>query len=217
MKSFKTLPNRALVCAAALALGATALAKTDLNGKLSRLKDNAENSRHNLKQYEDNLKTVTNNHAETEKALRALERQKQSLAKQTNDTQKSKVSVDVVKKQLTGYLATEKQKLDAEQKQIEEVRRALAQLETNAQKRQANIAHYEEKMSKVDRELASWSERNQSIIELEQALQSKETQARADNKRLAAKKANYEEEINKWRKQVRVSDREYANFSKIKD
>lgn len=217
MKSF-TVSQRFLAVVSCISIvSVTALAKTDLAGKIEQLKENAENSKVNLKQYEDNYGTVVSNLAETEKALRAIDRQKKALAKQTSDTAKGKVGIEATKKQLDGLIVDEKQKLDAEMKQIEELKKALAQIEDNVGKRQANLANYEEKMQKIDVEFASWSERNQSIIELEQALEAKEAQARADNKRLAEKKAHYEAEISKWKKQVRVSEREYSNFAKLKD
>jgi chromosome segregation ATPase len=160
---------------------------------------------------------VNKNLSETDRAMKTLERQKLALSKQTSETSKGKVGVDQTKKQLESLLTGERQKLDTEQKQIEELKKTLAQLEANSQKRQQNITQYEEKMRKVDTELASWSERNQSIIELEQALAAKQQEAKADNKRLADKRANYEAEIAKWKKQVRVSEREYASYSKLKD
>lgn len=202
---------------AAILISAPALAKTNIAEKVSQLKENAEASKVNLKQYEDNLKTVDANLAETDKALKALEKQRQSLNKQTSDTAKGKASVDAVKKQLEGFLQAEQGRLDAEQKQIEELRKTLAQLEANQKKRQENILAYQDKMKKVDTELAAWSERNQSIVELEQAIGAKEDQAKADRKRLAEKKTTYEAEVGKWRKQVRVAERSYENFSKLKD
>jgi len=198
-------------------LAQNAAAKTDIDEKIEQLKINTENSKVNLKQYEDNLGTVIMNLAETDKALKSLEKEKQALAKQTAETQKGKNGVDTVKKQLDGLIATESEKLRVEQKQIEDLKKALATAENNAQKRQENIAEYQTKRAKVDTELASWSERNQSIIELEQALTAKYTQAKTDNQRLTAKRATYEEEISKWKKQVRVSERDYQNFSKLKD
>jgi len=127
------------------------------------------------------------------------------------------MNVDGAKKQIEGFLATEKKTLAAEQKQIEELKKTLAQLEANQMKRLENIAAYDAKMMKVDAEFASWSERNQSIVELEQAIKEEETLAHADQKRLTEKKAAYEEEIAKWKKQVRVSERTYENFAKLKD
>ncbi len=203
---------------AALVLVSTgASAKTDIKAKIEQLKENAENSKANLKQYEDNYGTVVANLKETERALKEIKKQKEALAKQTAETQKGKAGIDATKKQLTVLLNEENAKLETELKQIEELKKALAQLESNVEVRKRNIASYSEKMEKIDAEFASWSERNQSIIELEQALQAKEAQALADNKRLKEKKAHYEAEIAKWKKQVRVSEREYRNFANLTD
>lgn len=214
--SNQTLMLKSLVVACSL-VASVASAKTDVSGKIAQLKENTEASKQNLEQYETNLKTVNTNLTETERALKQLQKQKEALAKQTADANKSKNGVDAAKTQLIGYMKTEQLKLDHEKKQIDELKKALAQLEENAQKREANIAQYQEKIQKVDGELGSWSERNQSIVELEQAIKQKEDAAKADHKRLAEKKATYEAESVKWKKQVRVSQRTYENFSGLKD
>lgn len=213
----KTGKNLSIALMIVLGAGSLAQARTDVQEKIAQLNQNREASKDNLKQYEDNLKTVNQNIAETDRALKSLAKQKQSLAQQTSQTAKSKQSVDQAKAQLDTYMKTEQTKLDVELKQIEELKKTLATLEANVQKRQANIAEYQAKQQKVDTELASWSERNQSIIELEQALKQKEDQAKADQKALVEKKAAYEDEVQKWRKQVRVSERTYENFSGLKD
>jgi chromosome segregation ATPase len=210
--------SKVTVMVAAVAMIASqAFARTDIPAKIQQLKDNSENSKVNLKQYEDNLKTVNANLAEADKALKQLDRQKLALTRQTGETAKGKQGVDVAKKQLEGYMKTEQMKLEQEKQQMDAIKKTLAQLEENAKMREANIAQYQEKMTKVDTELAAWSERNQSIVELEQAIKAKEDEAKTDQKHLSEKKVSYEEEISKWRKQVRVSSRQFENFSKLKD
>lgn len=210
--------SRGAVAALSLALVASvAHARTDVPAKIAQLKENTENSKVNLKQYEEALKTVASNLAEAEKALKMLERQKDALTKQTDETAKGKMAVDGAKKQLEGYMKTEQAKLDTEKKQIEDIRKALQQLEANVIQREVIIGQYKEKLEKVDAEFAAWSERNQSIVELERAIKEKQTLAKTDQKRLSEKKASYEEEVGKWRKQARVSERQYENFSKLKD
>ena len=193
------------------------LAKTDVAGKVTQLKENSENSKANLKQYEDNMSTVDSNLLEAQRALKAIEKEKQSLTKQTSDTAKGKLSVGAAKKQIQSFMQTEQIKLDAERKQIEELKKTLVQLESNQKKREENLTAYKLKEDKVGSELASWSERNQSIIELEQSMNEKEGEARADVKRLTEKKVTYETEVSKWRKQTRLAERSYENFSKLKD
>ncbi|MES2964249.1 MAG: hypothetical protein V4760_10190 [Bdellovibrionota bacterium] len=212
----KTLMMKTLVIAIAM-VATQAQARTDVTGKVQQLKDNKEASKQNLGQYEDNLRTVNTNISEVEKALKLLKKQRESLVKQQSDTAKGKLTVDASKKQIEGFMKAEQTKLDTELKQIEQLRQVLATLEANVEKRQQNIAQYQEKKSKVDGELGAWSERNQSIVELEQAIKAKEDQARNDQKRLAEKKATYEAETSKWKKQVRVSERQYENFAGLKD
>ncbi len=209
--------NKSLVIVALALFAVQAQGRTDVGGKIQQLKENKEASKQNLVQYEENLKTVNSNISETEKALRQLKKQRESLVKQQTDTKKGKLTVDASKKQLEGFMKAEQAKLDTELKQIEQLKVVLATLEANVEKRQVNLAQYQEKMSKVEGELGSWSERNQSIVELEQAIKAKEDQARVDQKRLAEKKATYEAETSKWKKQVRLSERQYDSFSKLKD
>lgn len=215
--SIATGLKAALLTALAATVPVLAGAKTDVAGKIGQLKENAENSRVNLKQYEENLKTVVSNLEVTDKAVQSLDKQTLALAKQTAESQKGKTGVESSRKQLEGLMHGEQQKLATEQKQIEDLKRALAQAEANAAKRQENVNFYQEKLKKVDKEATTWSERNQSIIELESALHAKTTQAKAEHKRLTEKKAAYEGEIAKWQKQVRISEREYSNFSKVKE
>lgn len=207
----------AITMMAIAAFTSVASAKTDVPGKIEQLKENAANSKVNLKQYEENLKIVEANLQENARALKSLGRQKQSLDKQKLETAKGKAGVDVVKKQLDGYLTAETLKLEAEKKQIAELQKTLEMLLENQKKREANIAEYQNKMTTIEIEMGAWSERNQSITALEQSIREKEKEALADRKMFADKKATYENEIIKWRKQARVSERQYENFSKLKD
>ncbi len=211
----KTLNLVAITALAALSLSAQA--KTDVNQKIEQLRENTENGKANLKQYEDNLKTVEWNLKESDKATKLFTQQRQSLAKQNAEAQKGKSGVDAQRKQLDGFIQAEKQKLDVDKKQIDELKAALAQAEANAKKRTENINKYEEKRKKAEQELASWSGRGDALSELDRTLAEKQTQAKADNKRLTEKKAQYEGEISKWKKQVRVSERSYENFSQLKE
>jgi chromosome segregation ATPase len=194
-----------------------ASAKTNVDAKVEQLKENTQNSKTNLKQYEDNLKIVEENLAENQKAIKALQVQRTGLQKQSQETAKGKVGVESAKKQLTGYIANEQRSLETEKKQIADIERTLAQLKANAATREQNIAEYNAKLSNIDGEMAAWADKNQSITELEKEITAKEKQAIADQAALRAKKSTYEDEIVKWKKQVRVSERQHDNFSKIKD
>ena len=217
MKNPRKMAESMIASAAAILCASTVIAKTDISEKIQQLKTNSENSKVNLKQYEEGIKTVNANLVEIEKAIQEIERQKQDLSKQQGESKRGKAGIDTVKAQIKKLSDTERERLKIEEKQIEEIKQALAKTEAATLKRRENIAIYEEKSKKLEVEFATWSERDQSIVELEQALGTKETQARSDNKRLIEKKGQYEEEIVKWKKQVRVSEREYRNFSKLGD
>ena len=207
----------AIVFGLALMVGGTASARTDVKAKQQQLSENLSASKSNLEQYETNLKTVLSNIAETEKALKTLEKQRLAATKQGTQSGKDQQTVEAAKAEVNALLKAERDKALAEDKQIEELKLALARLEENKTKRAANIAVYEERLKKVETDQAGWGERSQSITDLEQGLKLKEEEARAEKKRLLAKKAEYEEEITKWKKQVRVSERAASNFSKVKE
>lgn len=195
---------------------ATSIARTDVPAKLEQLKENVSASQANLDQYEQGLRTVLANLTETERALKTIEKQKTAILKQTGQSAKDKASVDAAKSEVEGHLRVERDRLTAEERQIEELKMSLTKLEENRQKRIANIAVYEERIKAVENEQTGWAERSQSVNELDAALRAQEEQARAEKKRLTAKKAEYEEEIAKWKKQVRISSRSVANFSRLK-
>jgi chromosome segregation ATPase len=215
MRNFLSI-NRALLTVMILTVPAIALARTDVPAKLEQLKENVSASQANLDQYEQGLQTVVSNLSETEKALKTIENQKAAILKQTSQSAKDKASVDAAKSEVEGHLRGERDRLAAEERQMEELKMALVKLEENRQKRIANIAVYEERIKSVEGEQAGWSERSQSVNELDAALRAQEEQARAEQKRLMAKKAEYEEEIAKWKKQVRISSRSVANFGRLK-
>jgi chromosome segregation ATPase len=208
--------NCAFAAIVICALPASSVARTDVPAKLEQLKENVSASQANLDQYEQSLRIVILNLNETEKALKTIEMQKVAIQKQTGQSAKDKASVDAARAEVDGHLRVERDRLAVEERQIEELKMALAKLEENRQRRIANIAAYEERVKAVDGERAGWSERSQSVNELDVALRAQEDQARAEKKRLIAKKAEYEEEIAKWKKQVRISSRSVANFGRLK-
>lgn len=206
----------AIMGLASFSVPTTSFARTDVPAKLEQLKENVSASQSNLEQYEQGLRVVNSNLQATDRALKTIQTQKQAIAKQTGQASKDKLAVEAAKVEVEGQLRTERDKLATEERQIEELKQALARLEANREKRQANIAVYEQRLQAVASDQAGSNERTQSVNELEAALRGQEEQALAEKKRLTAKKAEYEQEIEKWKKQVRVSQRSVANFSRLK-
>lgn len=210
------LASSVMLGLALLSLSPMVSARTDVPAKLEQLKENVSASQSNLEQYEQGLRVVNSNLQATEKALKTILVQKQAIAKQTGQAANDKQAIGAAKLEVEGQLRTERDKLATEERQIEELRQALSRLEANREKRLANIAVYEQRLQAVASDQAGSNERTQSVNELEAALRSQEEQALAEKKRLTAKKAEYEQEIEKWKKQVRVSQRSVANFSRLK-
>lgn len=201
-----------------LAVGSTpARADVDVAAKVDQLKQNVEASRSNLSQYTENAKTIELNIHENELALKALAKQRASLGRQTSETAQGKGGVDAAKRQVEGFMKAEQDKIAAEQKQAEALQKALAQLEDNKKRRESNIAAYQAKLLAIDADAGNWAQRTQAISEADKALKEKEATAAADRKRLAEKKIQYAGEVEKWRQQSRLADRQYAGFSKLRD
>lgn len=196
---------------------AIAEARTDVRAKVQQLNDNVSASKANLQQYQSNLGTVVSNLAETDRALKTIEKQKTAVIKQTGQSAKDQASVDAAKAEVEQNLKRERELLTSEERQAEELKLALQRIEANKEKRQANILAYEERLKAVETDRSAWTERNQSIADLDSALKAKEDEAKAEQKRLQAKKAEYEEEISKWQKQVRLSERAAVNFRGLKE
>lgn len=195
----------------------TAQARTDVKAKVEQLNENVGASKTNLQQYETNLRTVVANLNETERALKTIEKQKQAITKQTGQSAKDQSSVTQAKVEVESYLKKERELLTAEERQIEDLKASLQRIEANKSKRESNILAYEERLKSVEADRTAWTERNQSVADLDNALKAKEDEARAERKRLQTKKAEYEEEIGKWKKQVRLSERAASSFRGLKE
>lgn len=194
-----------------------AYARTDVKAKVQQLTDNVSASKANLQQYESNFHTVNSNLSETDRALKTIEKQKQALIKQTGQSAKDQAAVDAAKAEVELNLKRERELLAAEERQASELQAALQRIQANKEKRQANIVAYEDRLKAVETDRSTWTERSQSIADLDGALKAKEEEAKSEQKRLQAKKAEYEDEIGKWKKQVRLSERAFVNFRGLKE
>ena len=218
MKSMKQSAKALLVvCPLILGFAGVAHARTDVKAKVQQLNDNVSASKANLQQYESNLSAVSSNLNETDRALKTIAAQKAAIVKQTGQSAKDQSAVDTAKADVEANLKKEKDLLLTEERQIEDLKAALQRVEANKAKRQANIVAYEERLKSVETDRSAWTERSQSITDLDAALKAKEDEAKAEQKRLQAKKAEYEDEIGKWKKQVRLSERAAVNFRGLKD
>ena len=213
----KNLKTKIVILSSLMSFVVSAQAETNIPEKVVQLKENVDASHDNLKQYEDNLKIVDQNLKETQAAMKQLDKQKLAIHKQLDDSQKGKMTVENSKKQLLGFMKVEQDKSDAEKKQIEDLKATLAKLDANQVKRQENIAAYQAKLQTMESEQNNVQAHHQEIVDLEKALQEKMAQAQKDQKALAEKKVSYEQEVTKWKKQERLSERNYANFKDLKD
>ncbi len=216
----KSIVSNAVVIGLAMTvvgMSKAAHARTDVKAKVQQMNENVAASKTNLQQYQANLGTVVSNLAETDKALKTIERQKAAIVKQTGQSAKDQASVNAAKAEVDQLLKQERDLMSAEDSQVDELRTALQRVEANREKRQANIVAYEERLKTVEADRSTYTERNQSITDLDSALKAKDDEARSERKRLQSKKSEYEEEIGKWQKQVRLSERAATNFRGLKD
>lgn len=204
------------IAVVALGWAMTADAKTEVKAKIEQLQNNVKASHSNLEQYQSNLKVVNQNLAETDRAIKALDAQKRSLASTSATSGKDKVSVEERRKVVTAALQAEREALATEDRQIEELKAALQRLETQRVQRREVIAAHEQRLQMVDQDQEAWSERDQSIAQLSSSIDAKRAEAVAERQRLQARKADYEGEVEKWKQQIRFNERAHRNFSKLK-
>lgn len=216
--SFKVSRLRLISCLvfASTVVSLAVNAKTDVAAKQEQLKENVSAAKSNLAQYESNLRVVTQNISEVRKAIKTLKGQSAALAQKETKSGSDQKALAQVKNQVEGFLAQERTLKDMELRQMEELKALLARLEANQVQRDQNIAAYQEQLTKLGGDGALVQGRAEVITELKTQLSAKSELAETELKELLAKKSEYEVEIEKWKKQVRISERAAQNFSKLK-
>ena len=196
---------------ATVAMSSTAHAEpmTAADG-LQKIKTNVENSKANQKEYDRNLKVVSKNLDEVNKAKSTYLKQKEIVSTEIVKNNDSLKKVLVQERDINVLMNQEKEKLQAETKQLEHLEKTITQIKLNQVKREEIIADYSNQLRMTTDEKKAWKDRETEL----RAQESKTIQAvrtiATEESAWTNKKKGYEGEIKRWTaeadKQQKIQD-----------
>ncbi len=191
------------------ALNAQAESMSAADG-LDKIKTNVQNSKANQKEYDRNLKVVSKNLAEVNKAKSTYLKQKETVSTEIVKNNDSLKKVLVQERDIATLLTQEKEKLQAEAKQLEQLEKMTAQIKQNQVQRETNIAEYQNQLRMTTEEKKAWKDRESELRAQEaKTIQSVRTIA-SEESTWSNKKKGYEGELKRWgaeaEKQQRIQD-----------
>ena len=177
---------------------------------LDKIKTNVQNSKANQKEYDRNLKVVSKNLAEVNKAKSTYLKQKETVSTEIVKNNDSLKKVLVQERDIATLLTQEKEKLQAETKQLEQLEKMTAQIKQNQVQRETNIADYQNQLRMTTDEKKAWKDREGELRSQEaKTIQSVRTIA-TEEAAWSNKKKGYEGELKRWgaetEKQQRIQD-----------
>lgn len=177
---------------------------------LDKIKTNVQNSKANQKEYDRNLKVVSKNLAEVSKAKSTYLKQKETVSTEIVKNNDSLKKVLVQERDIATLLTQEKEKLQAETKQLDQLEKMTAQIKQNQVQRETNIAEYQNQLRMTTEEKKAWKDRENELRAQEaKTIQSVRTIA-TEESTWSNKKKGYEGEFKRWgaeaEKQQRIQD-----------
>lgn len=201
----------------AFAFCTSLFAETGIQPKLDQLKQNAENSQKNLDQYEGNLKTVEKNIMEIDQAMITLGRQRQQIQKNIANVEKGRQELDLQKKSVDALITKEKVKIEKDQEQINQIKKRLAELEENKQRRELNIVSYQKKLDEIEQGHKDWQSQRDQVSSIESEIANKEKVAKEDRQKWTEKRDTYKGEVVKWKKEAKTNLTNYKRYKKLSE
>lgn len=177
---------------------------------LDKIKTNLENAKANQKEYDRNLEVVSKNLKEVAKAKETYLKQKESVSTEIVKNNDSLKKVLVQERDIGALLTQEKEKLQTETKQLEQLEKMIAQIKQNQGQREAIIADYQNQMRMTAEEKKAWKDRESELRAQEsKTIQSVRTIA-TEESNWSNKKKGYEGELKRWvaesEKQQKIHD-----------
>ena len=177
---------------------------------LDKIKANVENSKANQKEYDRNLKVVNKNLNEVIKAKTTYLMQKETVSTEIVKNNDSLKKVLVQERDINLLLSQEKEKLQTEAKQLEQLEKMTAQIKANQLQRESLIADYQSQLRMTTDEKKAWKDRETEL----RAQESKTIQAvrtiASEETTWSNKKKGYEGEMKRWsaeaEKQQKIQD-----------
>ncbi len=165
---------------------------------LDRIGNNVKNSKLNQKEYEKNLTTVNGNMSEITKAKTDVMKVKDSVTKEILSNNGSLKQVILQERDITALVTQEKQKIEIEQKQLLQLEALTNQIKGNIEKRNQNIADYQNQLLVNQTEKKAWKDREAELRTQEgQVIENLRTIA-TEERTWGNKKKGYELEVKRW-------------------
>lgn len=177
---------------------------------LERIGNNVKNSKLNQKEYEKNLETVNSNVIEVNKAKSEVMKVKEGVTKEILSNNDSLKQVLLQERDINGLITQEKQKIELEQKQLQQLEALTNQIKGNIEKRNQNVADYQNQLLVNQAEKKAWKDREAELRAQEgQVIENLRTIA-SEERNWGNKKKGYELEVKRWtaesEKQKKVLD-----------
>ena len=209
----KTKLNKSILLTALVIASFTSTAyaePTTATQGLDKIKTNLENAKANQKEYDRNLDVVSKNLKEVAKAKETYLKQKESVSTEIVKNNDSLKKVLVQERDISTLLTQEKEKLQTETKQLDQLEKMIAQIKQNQGQREAIIADYQNQMRMTAEEKKAWKDRESELRAQEsKTMQSVRTIA-TEESNWSNKKKGYEGELKRWvaesEKQQKIHD-----------
>ena len=177
---------------------------------LDKIQTNLDNAKSNQKEYDRNLVVVNKNLNEVTKAKDTYQKQKDTVSAEIVKNNESLKKVLVQERDISALLAQEKEKLQIETKQIEQLEKMIAQIKMNQVQRESSIADYQSQIKMTADEKKVWKDRETELRAQEsKTIQSVRTIA-SEESNWSNKKKGYEGELKRWvaesEKQQKIHD-----------
>ena len=162
------------------------------------------------KEYDRNLKVVNKNLNEVSKAKTTYLKQKETVSTEIVKNNDSLKKVLVQERDINLLLSQEKEKLQTEAKQLEQLEKMTAQIKTNQVQRESLIADYQNQLRMTTDEKKAWKDREAELRTQEsKTIQAVRTIA-SEETTWSNKKKGYEGEMKRWsaeaEKQQKIQD-----------
>ena len=210
-----TLNTKIILNLAFVLAGPAVLAQTTAQEGLTRIKQNLNNSKTNLTEYQKNLEIVDGNIGEIGKAKDQVDGQKKELNHTITDNTENLKKAETQEGEVHQLIAEEQKQLQLEQQKIQELEKTLATLKQNQTLRNQNLAAYNEQLKQAAKEKGEWKSRSDKLTQTSQGLQNKATTLANQDNEWKGKKKGYQGEITRWKSEVDRNQKLNDNYSTL--
>lgn len=193
----------------------TTHAKTNVDVEVGKLKENAENSSHNHKQYQTNLDIVERNIKQADEAGKELDRLRTQLEKNVKNVDQNKMALGKLETDIIGFKTAEQEKTKKDDQQLAELKALMEKIENNKKQRLLNIQAYDKKLAEIKNERAQWDKQVQQMADLQKQIGQKKQTAMTEKSNWTKKRSDYSSEADKWKKESDTASKQYEKYSQL--